>query len=133
MSFARRLTRRRKALGVITVEFALVFPVLAAIMFGLIDTGRFIASRVMLSQAAAAAARADCLGSATGPADADQAARDSATALGGISVPTVTCVGTCGYPRTPYDVVTVTVQYNFVAAFFKVFQKSMTNKSRMIC
>jgi Flp pilus assembly protein TadG len=135
MSFATRVTRRRKALGVITVEFALVFPVLVAMIFGLIDAGRFIATRVMLSQAAAAGARADCLGSATGPANADQAVRDSATMLSGVSVSALSCTGTCaGYPRArDVDLVIVTVQYNFVSAFFKAFQKTMTNTSRVIC
>jgi len=133
MSFAKRVTRRRKALGVITVEFALVFPVLVAIMFGLIDAGRFIATRVMLSQAAATGARTACLGSATGPTDVDTAVTDSATMLSGINVFALGCTGTCGWPKTANDVVTVTVQYNFVSAFFKVFQKNMRNTSRMIC
>ena len=135
MSFATRVTRRRKPLGVITVEFALVFPVLVAILFGLIDAGRFIATRVMLSQAAAAGARADCLGSSTDATFADQAVRDSATMLRGISVSGLSCLGACaGYPRArDVDIVTVTVQYNFVSVFFKAFQKTMSNTSRVIC
>jgi Flp pilus assembly protein TadG len=125
--------RPRPPRGVFTIEFALVFPVLVLMLFGLIDVGRFIATRVMVSQAAAAGGRAACLGSATGPADVDQAVRDSATMLTGINVASMGCTGGCGWPRAAGAVVTVTVQYNFVSAFYKVFEKNMQNSSRFIC
>ena len=127
--------RPRPPRGVFTIEFALVFPVLVLMLFGIIDIGRFIATRVMVSQAAAAGGRAACLGSATGPADVDQAVRDSATMLTGINVASMACVGGgCAvWPKAPGDVVTVIVQYNFVSAFYKVFEKNMQNSSRVIC
>jgi Flp pilus assembly protein TadG len=131
------VSRRRKQRGVITVEFALVFPVLAAMLFGMIDVGRFMGVRTMLSQAAAAGARQACLGSSTGPANVDQAVQDAATMLSGISVASYSCVsitpGGCGWPHPAGDVIAVTVQYNFVSAFYKVFQKTMTNMSRVVC
>jgi Flp pilus assembly protein TadG len=131
-SLARHVSRRRKQRGVVTVEFALVFPVLAMILFGMIDIGRFIATRTMLSQAAAAGARQACLGSSTGTANVDQAVQDAATMLPGITS-TVACLAPCAWPQPAGNVVVVTVRYTFVSAFYKVFEKSMTNMSRVIC
>jgi len=132
---ARHVTHRLEQRGVFTIEFALVFPILVALMFGLIDVGRFIATRAMLSQAAAAGARHACLGIAAGPADVDQAVRDSATMLTGINVAALACTGGgCGgWPKAQGDIIYVTVQYNFISAFFKAFQKTMQNSSRVIC
>jgi len=107
-------------------------PILVAILFGVIDAGRFIATRTMLSQAAAVAARAACLASTTGDPDVNQAAIDAAPALGGISA-TADCGGACAYPVTSGTPVRVTVSYNFVASFFKSFQRNMTNSSLITC
>jgi hypothetical protein len=52
------------------------------------------------------------------------------------SMPNTTCnSAACGaFPRATNDVVWMTGQYNFQAAFFKSwFSKNLTQKSRMVC
>lgn len=98
----------------------------------MIDAGRFIASRTMLSQAAAAAARAACLSSTTGSGDITQAAIDAAPALSGLSA-SAACASACTYPVGAGSTVEVTVTYTFVASFFKSFQRSMSNSSLITC
>lgn len=112
-----------------------MIPILVAILFGIIDAGRFIATRTMLSQAAAAGARAACLSSTASTADVTQAATDAAPALGGM---TATCTTTGGvacatYPIASGSIVEVAVTYNFVAAFYRSFQRTMTNSSLITC
>jgi Flp pilus assembly protein TadG len=128
--FPRRLLER----GTTTIEFALVFPALAAILFGLIDAGRFIATRTMLAQAAAAGARASCLSTAS-TSTVDSAVRAAAPGLSTISVDwsNSPCVGTCTWPREPGDLVTLRVQYSFVPGMFTGFRKIMANDARMTC
>jgi Flp pilus assembly protein TadG len=129
----RAQQQRRRDSGAFTVEFALVFPVLVAIMFGLIDAGRFIATRTMLAQAAAAAARTACLSSTTDATAIQQAARDATPALGALTASHV-CAAACpAFPFTTGTVVRVTVTYNFVAGFYKTFGKTMTNSSLVTC
>jgi Flp pilus assembly protein TadG len=115
------------------VEFALVFPILVAILFGIIDAGRFIGMRTMLSQAAAAGARAECLDGAS-QAKVDQAVADAAPGMS-ISVDWTnsTCAGTCGWERSAGDIVKVQVKYDFVPGFYTSFRKTMRNDSRAVC
>jgi Flp pilus assembly protein TadG len=123
------------------VEFALVVPILFAVMFGLIDTGRFIATRTFLAQAAAAGSRAMCLGGATS-SSVDQAVRDSSPGVAitvDWSTTSTQCTdstGTakaCTPPMNGGDVVNLRVQYNFVPAFFRTLQRTITNDSRVVC
>jgi Flp pilus assembly protein TadG len=119
------------------VEFALVFPVVCALLFGIIDAGRFVGSRVMLSQAAAEAARTACLYSTTGTADVDTAFTGASSMLVGATVDwgNSTCTGPCaGYPRAAGDVVWMQVRYDFQAIFFRSwFTRTLTQTSRMVC
>jgi Flp pilus assembly protein TadG len=117
------------------MEFALVFPVLCALLFGMIDGGRYISTRAMLSQAAAVGARTACLYSTNGPSAIDAAIAGAAPMLTGANTQAIDCVGGgCGaWPLSAGDSVVVTVQYNFVAVFYKNLQKTMTQKSRMVC
>jgi len=154
MWFATALSRRSRGRhgrdderGTTLIEFALVFPALVAVLFGMIDGGRFIGARVMLSQAAGVAARTACLGSTTGQADVNAAVTASASMLTGVSVdwsPTgFTCVplgggggGACNATTWPQPIGTslfMTTQYNFQAGFFRFFSKNMLQKSRMVC
>ena len=119
--------------GTTTIEFALVFPLMAAVLFGIIDVGRFIGSRVMLAQAASVGARTACLNSTDSQAIVDNAVAVAAPMLNGVSVPTIDCLGTCGWPKTPTDRLVVTTQYNFQATFFRTLTKTMTQTSRMVC
>lgn len=127
------MPHRRRQRGTITIEFALIFPGLVAVLFAMIDGGRLMGSRVMLSQAAIAASRAACLSSTTGDTDVAQAARDTSPMLAAsLVVPPVTCTNT-GWPKTTGDVITVQVQYTFYAGFFTSFSKTLTQQSRMVC
>jgi Flp pilus assembly protein TadG len=129
-----RSRERRREGGSLTIEFALVVPVLAALVFGMIDAGRFIATRTMMAQAAAAGARASCLGTAT-QTTVDQAVSAAAPGLPSISVDWTNsnCVGTCGWARTAGDRVNLRVQYYFHTVFFSRFRKMMANDSRIVC
>jgi len=119
-----------------TVEFALVFPILFALLFGLLDIGRFIATRVMLTNAAAAGARAACLGSSTSQADVSTAVASAATMLSGINVTNYTCTGSaaqCTFPLQPGALVTFRVNYSFTVAFFSSYGRNLANNARITC
>jgi Flp pilus assembly protein TadG len=133
--FTRRSLRRHER-GTTLIEFSLVFPLLVAILFGMIDGGRFIAARATLSQAAAVGVRTACLSSTTGTSDIDAAVAGSAITLGGISVAPLDCAPAAGCAAFPIAIgtkVVLTTSYNFQAGFFKSFTKTMTQKSRMVC
>jgi Flp pilus assembly protein TadG len=144
MWFATSLSRVRRERGTTLIEFALVFPVLVMVLFGMIDGGRFVSARVALSQAAGVAARTACLQSTTAQADVDTAVSASAMMLTGVNVDwTATgfdCVPKGGlacdaatWPQPVGTTVFMTTQYNFQAGFFKAFSRNMTQKSRMVC
>jgi Flp pilus assembly protein TadG len=128
------MPHRRRARGTITIEFALLFPPLVAVLFLIIDGGRLMGTRVMLSQATIAAARASCLSSTTGPADLVTAAQETAPMLAGITVALDTCTGGCtGWPKAPGAQVTVIGQYTFTPGFFTVLAKTLSQTSRVVC
>jgi Flp pilus assembly protein TadG len=128
------MPHRRRQRGTFTIEFALIFPALVGVMFLLIDGGRLMGSRVMLSQATIAAARTACLSSTAGPGDLDTAVRDAAPMLAsGISVGITACAGGCGTPKDTGDVVTVTATYPFNPGFFKYLAKTLSQTTRVVC
>jgi Flp pilus assembly protein TadG len=127
------MPHRRRERGTITIEFALLFPALVAVLFAIIDGGRLMGTRVMLSQATIAAARTACLSSTTGPGDLDTAVADAAPMLAGISVASIGCTGACGWPKDTGDQVTVTAQYTFTPGFFTVLAKTLSQTSRVVC
>jgi Flp pilus assembly protein TadG len=119
-----------------TVEFALVLPILMALLFGMIDLGRFIATRVMLSQAASAGARAACLGSTTTQTQIDTAVSSAATMLSGINVTNYTCVGSatqCTFPLGAGAIVSFRVNYSFTTGYFSAFRRNLWNTGRVVC
>jgi Flp pilus assembly protein TadG len=109
-----------------------VFPILVAIIFAMIDVGRFIATRTMLAQAAAAAARTACLSSSTSVTDVQTAASDAAPSLTGMTTSMI-CGGACTFPVASKTVVRITVNYSFAATFYSAFTRSMTNYSLVTC
>ena len=121
------------------IEFALIFPTFCGLLFGIIDGGRFIGARVMLSQAVAEGARVACLSDTLNQATVDAAVAGSSTMLPGASIDWAasTCVpgglGTCTFPRAIGDQLYLTVQYNFQASFFRGFTRNMRQTSRMVC
>jgi Flp pilus assembly protein TadG len=56
------MQRRRRSRGQAMVEFALVFPIFALILFGIIDMGRYVVTANALSNGAREAARAASVG-----------------------------------------------------------------------
>lgn len=138
-AFVRRLCGRRDERGTTLIEFALAFPALCAVLFGIIDGGRFIGARVALSQGVAEATRTACLSGTMSQATVDGALASAAATLPGANVywahPDTTCTGGCGtWPRAAGDVVFLVAQYNFDAVFFKSwFSKNITQTSRMVC
>ena len=115
-----------------------MFPALCGLLFGMIDGGRFIGARSMLSQAVATGARTACLSTTLTPAAVDASVAGSSLMLPGASIDWTTSVcnpgGTpCTFPRAVGDQLYLTVQYNFQAAFFRGFTRRMTQSSRMVC
>ena len=112
-----------------------MFPALIALMFGLIDAGRFIATRTMLAQAAAAAGRTACLSStiaANAATAIPQGASDAAPTLAGLTT-TWVCTAACSFPLTAGTPIRVTVTYSFVSGFYKSFTKTIANTSLVTC
>ncbi len=64
--------------GAAAVEFALILPVLAALVFGIINYGDILSVRQSVSQAAAEAARAGAVSQATSNAEKESAALTAA-------------------------------------------------------
>ena len=123
----------RQDRGSTTIEFALVFPLLAAVLFGIIDVGRFIGARVMLAQAASVGSRTACLNSTDSQTKIDEAVAGAAPMLSGVSASISECAGACTWPKAPADRVVVMTTYNFQATFFKTLTKTLTQTSRMVC
>jgi Flp pilus assembly protein TadG len=133
--FTRRSSLRHQR-GTTLIEFALVFPILVAMLFGMIDGGRFIAARTTLSQAAAVGVRTACLDSTTGTTDISTAVAAAAMTLSGISVAALDCspaAGCASFPIAAGTTVVLTTQYNFQSGFYRSLTKTMTQKSRMVC
>lgn len=135
--FTRRSPLRHER-GTTLIEFALVFPILVALLFGMIDVGRFVAARTTMSQAAAVGVRTACLSTSTGRANVDTAVADAALTLSGISVVwPLDCLpvgpGCVNWPKAPGSNIVLTVQYNFQSGFYKSLTKTMTQTSRMVC
>jgi Flp pilus assembly protein TadG len=134
--FTHRSSHRHER-GTTLIEFALVFPVLCALLFGIIDGGRFMAARATLSQAAAIAVRTACLQSTTGQSDVDSAVAGATLTLGGVTVDPLDCIpagaGCSNWPKAVGSKIVLTARYNFQAGFFRSFSRTMTQTSRMVC
>jgi len=89
--------------GAAAVEFALVLPILALLLFGIIEFGRGYNAKVTLTHAVREGARA----LAVGAADPEAVTRDAATSLDGSKL--VVTVSTC----TPGGTGTVSATYEF--------------------
>ena len=76
--------------GAVAVEFALVIPILAMVVFAIIEFGRGYNAKVELTGAVREGARALALGQ---PADVEQAVIDASPNL--VDVPEVTVVAEC--------------------------------------
>ena len=102
---SRRGTRDR---GAAAVEFALVFPLLLLIVFGIIDFGRALNAQITLTQAAREGARLD----AVGDANVVTATQQAATGLSPVSVTVTTCPP--GVAPDSDAVVRVSYRFSFI-------------------
>ena len=75
--------------GAVAVEFALIFPVLLLVVFGVIDFGRMLNAQISLTQAAREGARWAALGQSNVPG------RVTAAAPGLSPGPTTTVLSSC--------------------------------------
>lgn len=107
----RGVWARRHDHGSAAVEFALVLPVLLLIIFGIIDFGRMLHAKIILTEAAREGARAAAIVDET-----SALARIDAVAgtLGPIGIPGG--IGGCPDPPDPTDdaIVTLTHQFQFI-------------------
>jgi len=118
-----------------------VFPLLVAIVFGIIDGGRLVASRVMLTYAVSHGARIAAVSSTTMQSEVDAAIRGAAPLMGGaITIAPVAC--TTGPPlHTPCaslaskvagNRVSVTATYVYTPAFITSFGRTLTQTSWVV-
>jgi Flp pilus assembly protein TadG len=127
--------RRHAERGATAVEFAVVFPLLAAVMFGVIDGGRLVASRVMLTYAVSQGTRVAALSSTTSQSEIDAAIRGHAPMLTTMTIDPVACTSPCagGFgAKTTGDRIAVTARYTFSPAFFSSFARTLTQTSWVV-
>jgi hypothetical protein len=66
--------------------------------------------------------------------DLDTAAREAAPMLAtGISVSSLGCTGSCGWPKSTGDQITVTTQYTFNPGYFRFLAKTLSQTTRVVC
>jgi Flp pilus assembly protein TadG len=109
---------RRHDDGAVAVEFALVFPVLLLVIFGLVDFGRLYWAQLALTSAAREGVRA----SALGLEDVTARVQTAASPLTGVDV----VIDTCPSPLTGDATTSVTAAHDFdfvtpVSAFMAFF------------
>ena len=112
-----------------------MFPLLAAVMFGIIDGGRLVASRVMLTYAVSQGTRVAALSSTTSQSTIDSAIRGNAPLLTTMSIDPVACTSPCsgGFAgKTTGDRIAVTARYTFTPAFFTSFGRTLTQTSWVV-
>jgi Flp pilus assembly protein TadG len=137
-----RLPRRGRQRGGTAVEFALVFPILALVLFGMIDGGRLVIDRFMVSYAAVVGGRVASV-RATSTVTAVQTAVIAAVPLLALTSSNVS-VSANGVAQTdltfgskpsgPPNFVTVTVTYTYKAFFIPFYNrnaKTLTGTSKV--
>jgi Flp pilus assembly protein TadG len=115
MKLMQRSARKEKR-GQALVEFALVFPLLVLLIFGLIDLGRAVYAQHTLSEAAREGARWGSVQarSATDLPGIEDHAESKAIGIGDVTA-TATCIrpGSIVLPCSASDVLEVTVETDF--------------------
>src|SRR5215475_1535642 len=104
----RALLSQTRDRGAAAIEFALLFPLLMLIVFGIIDFGRALNAQITLTQAAREGARLDALGEPNVVSQTQAAA----TGLSPVSVSVTACPP--GAAPTVNAVVDVTYTFDFV-------------------
>jgi len=95
--------RRRREGGGSLVEFALILPIMMAILFGMVDVGRWIFLDIEVTSAAHAGAQfgSQSQGNANNSAGIAAAARNDAPDFSGNSLQVTSSVANCWCPATP--------------------------------
>jgi Flp pilus assembly protein TadG len=124
---SRQLRGTRRERGAAAVEFALVLPLLVALVFGLIDFGRAYNQQITLTQLAREGARLVSLNKT------DYAARMIAAAPPalGLTASDITVVSVCTVASTPTGDATVKVTKKFT--FMVGASLTLTGKATMPC
>jgi Flp pilus assembly protein TadG len=104
----RAWMRQARDRGAAAVEFALLFPLLMLIVFGIIDFGRALNAQITLTQAAREGARLDALGEP----DVSAETQAAATGLSPVTVTVTACP--LGAGPSVNAVVNVSYSFNFV-------------------
>jgi Flp pilus assembly protein TadG len=104
----RAWMRQARDRGAAAVEFALLFPLLMLIVFGIIDFGRALNAQITLTQAAREGVRLDALGEP----DVSAETQAAATGLSPVTVTVTACP--LGAGPTVNAVVNVSYSFNFV-------------------
>lgn len=111
---ARRCVRDQR--GAQAVEFALVLPILLALLVGIMEFGMMFNRQVMVTQAARAAARSMAIHNS--PSDARDAARNAAPSLGLTESQISVTPSTCPPTGKTDVVVTITRDTPFLTGMF---------------
>jgi Flp pilus assembly protein TadG len=138
---------RRRQGGSTTVEFSMVFPLLALILFGAIDGGRLVIDRFMVSYAAVLGARLASVRKSAGVASPVTAIQTAVVAAvpflqlsnGAVAVAvngtSATDASFPSHPTGSPNTVTVTVTYNYQAVFIPFYNhavKTLTGSSQVV-
>jgi Flp pilus assembly protein TadG len=123
------MRKLRSERGAAAVEFAIVLPVLMAILFGVIEYGRVFFIQNSITNAARVGARTMVIESAAGLAGAAGDAQAKAAAAAAVS-PVGTAVTAC----STGGVTTMTVTYSLTAlSGFLPVPAQLTGKAQMRC
>jgi Flp pilus assembly protein TadG len=117
--------------GAAAVELALLLPILATLLFGIVSAGRYYTTRVSLTHAAREGARTLALGGTF--TDAETRVIDTSDGLTGV---TVTASGDCPTTQTtpPTDVtVTASVPFTFSIPFVSLSATTIAATGVMRC
>jgi Flp pilus assembly protein TadG len=108
-----RPARAARERGAAAVEFAILFPVLVMMLFGIIDFGRLLYAQVTLTQAAREGARQDALANSLGISTSTIQSNTAAAATNlGLTASSVT-VTPCPAGSTQTTQAVVQVKYTF--------------------
>ena len=123
--------------GATAVEFAIVFPLVVTFMFALIDGGRLMASRLMLTNAVSAGARVAAMDSTSSTTSVQSAVNAAAPSLTMANFSVTTYSGTTATTkaftaRATGDKIAVHAEYTFSPAFFSSMSRTLQQTSWVV-
>jgi Flp pilus assembly protein TadG len=119
--------------GGTAVEFAFCLPLLITIVFGMLEGGRFVVSRTMLSYAVINGARIAAIQSTPDVAAVQTAVRNSARLLNVTGINVTVSGGKTFANRTTGDTITVTGSYAFQKFMMSPFgNRTFTARSAIV-